>query len=76
MILYIAIEYCHFTAILCSKHIAHYMSAAEKQERENVFLISHGNKSAENMLAHYLKRTSYRMKNTRLLAQVELTSAS
>jgi hypothetical protein len=34
------------------------MSAAEEQERamRKPFLISHGNKSAENKLAPYLKR--------------------
>lgn len=39
---------------------------------------SHGYKSAENRLAHYLKRrrTSYKMKNTRVLVLVQLPGAN
>lgn len=65
-----------------SEHIAHDVSAAEGQERESMrkrVLISQGNKSAENMLAHHFKRrrrTSYRMKNTGVLAQVQPNGAS
>jgi hypothetical protein len=66
-----SISYCDlirwFYCDLMFKHIAHHML-----QRDN-------NKSAENMLAHYLKvrwRTSYRMKNTGVLAQVQPTTIS
>ena len=60
----IAIQYCDFNAIPWSKRIVRHMSAAEGQERamtKPVF-INHGNKSAKNKLAPFLKRrwrTSY-----------------
>jgi hypothetical protein len=45
--------YCDSIVIRCSKHVA-----AEGQERamRKQVLISHGNKSAENKLAPFLKR--------------------
>lgn len=64
------------------KHMGTHCSLNLLQRQEsmrNFVLISHGNKSAGNMLFQYLKRrwrTSLRMNNTRVLAQVQLTSAS
>lgn len=54
------------------------MSVAERWERLRKYvLIRHGNKSFENLLAHcWKRRTSYRLKNTWVLAQVQPTSAS
>ena len=65
----------YFIVTWCSKHIA--AKRPERDKRKWVF-INHGNKSIDNMFAHYLKRsrTSYRMKNTRVLAQVQPNSTS
>ena len=47
----IAIQYCNFIAIWCSKHIAYYISAADRRENMRKWvLISHGNKCWKHWL--------------------------